>query len=245
MKKNKTIFISASSSGIGYHLASGYKDLGYNIIINGKKLSKLKKASAELGECDYFLGDISEDKNIKSLIKKIKKNYKNLDVLLCNLGSSNYKKNNLNLEYAFKYNFFSTTKLIKNSEKILKKNNSKIICISSICGVESIEGAPLGYSIAKSALNFYINLASREFAKDGITINGIVPGNILFDGSIWSKKMKNNSKKTKKYIKNNVPINKFGTPQNILSICKMITEDDNKFITGTLIKVDGGQTRSF
>ena len=219
--------------------------MGYNIIINGKNLSKLKKASADLGECDYFLGDISEDKNIKSLIKKIKKNYKNLDVLLCNLGSSNYKKNNLNFEYAFKYNFFSTTKLIKNSEKILKKNNSKIICISSICGVESIEGAPLGYSIAKSALNFYINLASREFAKDGITINGIVPGNILFDGSTWSKKMKNNPKKTKKYIKNNVPINKFGTPQNILSICKMITEDDNKFITGSLIKVDGGQTRSF
>ena len=165
--------------------------------------------------------------------------------MLCNLGSSNYKKNNLNFEYAFKYNFFSTTKLIKNLEKILKKNNSKIICISSICGVESIEGAPLGYSIAKSALNFYINLASREFAKDGITINGIVPGNILFDGSTWSKKMKNNPKKTKKYIKNNVPINKFGTPQNILSICKMITEDDNKFITGSLIKVDGGQTRSF
>ena len=57
--------------------------------------------------------------------------------------------------------------------------------------------------------------------------------------------MKNNLKKTKKYIKNNVPINKFGTPQNIFNICKMITEDDNKFITGSLIKVDGGQTRSF
>ena len=108
--------------------------------------------------------------------------------MLCNLGSSNYKKNNLNFEYAFKYNFFSTTKLIKNSEKILKKNNSKIICISSICGVESIEGAPLGYSIAKSALNFYINLASREFAKDGITINVIVPGNILLMGQLGVKK---------------------------------------------------------
>ena len=60
-----------------------------------------------------------------------------------------------------------------------------------------------------------------------------------------SKKIKNNLKKTKKYIKNNVPINKFGTPQNIFNICKMITEDDNKFITGSLIKVDGGQTRSF
>ena len=134
MKKSKTIFISASSSGIGYHLASGYRDLGYNIIINGKNLIKLKKASTNLGECDYFLGDISEDKNIKSLIKKIKKKYKYLDVLLCNLGNSNYKKNNLNFEHAFKYNFFSTTKLIKNSEKILKK-----IIVKSYVSHQSVE----------------------------------------------------------------------------------------------------------
>ena len=43
MKKNKTIFISGSSSGIGYYLAKEYIQLGYNIINNGQKFKKIKK----------------------------------------------------------------------------------------------------------------------------------------------------------------------------------------------------------
>ena len=121
---------------------------------------------------------------------------------------------------------------------------SKIICISSICGVESIEGAPIGYSIAKSALNFYIKLISRELAEIGVSINGIVPGNIYFKGSTWDLKMKKNPKKTKKYIKNNVPINKFGSTENIFKVCKMLSENNDNFITGSLFKLDGGQTKS-
>ena len=244
MHKKKTIFISASSSGIGYHLAKKYKLIGYNVIINGKNLSKLKKASVSLDHCEYFVGDLTDKKKIKTIIKEIKKKYQYIDVLICNLGSSNFKKNNDNFEHAFKYNFFSASNLIDYSKTILKKNISKIICISSICGVEYIEGAPIGYSIAKSALNFYIKLISKELAIKNITINGIVPGNIIFDGSTWDFKLKQNPKKTKKYIKDNVPMNKFGLVQNIFEVCKMITENTDNFITGSLFKLDGGQTKS-
>jgi 3-oxoacyl-[acyl-carrier protein] reductase len=244
MYKKKTVFISASSSGIGYHLAKEYKSIGYNVIINGKNISKLKKASVSLDKCSYFLGDLTDKKKIKVIIKKIKKKYKYIDVLICNLGSSNFKKNNDNFEHALKYNFFSTTNLIDYSKTILKKNVSKIICISSICGVEYIDGAPLGYSIAKSALNFYINLISKKLANKKITINGIVPGNIIFEGSTWDLKIKQNPIKTKKYIEDNVPANSFGTPKDIFEVCKMISENKSKFITGSLFKLDGGQTKS-
>jgi NAD(P)-dependent dehydrogenase (short-subunit alcohol dehydrogenase family) len=196
MYKKKTVFISASSSGIGYHLAKEYKSIGYNVIINGKNISKLKKASVSLDKCSYFLGDLTDKKKIKVTIKKI------------------------------------------------KKNVSKIICISSICGVEYIDGAPLGYSIAKSALNFYIKLISKELANKKITINGIVPGNIIFEGSTWDLKIKQNLIKTKKYIKDNVPANSFGSPKDIFEVCKMISENKSKFITGSLFKLDGGQTKS-
>ena len=56
--------------------------------------------------------------------------------------------------------------------------------------------------------------------------------------------MKKNPKKTKQYIKNNVPINKFGSTGNIFEICKMLTENTDNFITGSLFKLDGGQTKS-
>ncbi len=242
--KVKTIFISASSSGIGYYLAKDFMLLGHKVIINGKNIFKLKKASNSLGKCDYFLGDLTNEEKIESLVKTIKKKNKYIDVLICNLGNSDYKKNNSNFESALKNNFLSTVKLIDCSKKILKKNSSKIICISSICGIENIDGAPIGYSVAKSALNFYIKLISGELARSGITINGIVPGNILFEGSTWQKKMIKNPKETKLYIKNNVPMNKFGSTKDIFEICKMLSENNSKFITGSLFKVDGGQTKS-
>ena len=110
--------------------------------------------------------------------------------------------------------------------------------------MEYIDGAPMGYSIAKSALNFYIKLISKELANKNITINGIVPGNIIFKGSTWDLKTKKNPIKTKMYIKNNVPINSFGSPNDIFEVCKMVSENNSKFITGSLFKLDGGQTKS-
>ena len=109
MYKKKTVFISASSSGIGYHLAKEYKSIGYNVIINGKNISRLKEASISLGKCDYLLGDLTDKKKIEVVINKIKKKYDYIDVLICNLGNSNFEKNNNDFEHALKYNFFSTT----------------------------------------------------------------------------------------------------------------------------------------
>jgi NAD(P)-dependent dehydrogenase (short-subunit alcohol dehydrogenase family) len=244
MYKKKTVFISASSSGIGFHLAEKYKAFGYNVIINGTNRLKLKKASSILN-CDYFLGDLANIKKIKLLIKKLKKKYKYIDILICNLGNSKFNKNNTDYYHAFKYNFFSTTSLVESSKSILKKSQSKIICISSICGTESIQGAPIGYSIAKSALNFYIKLISKELAKDKISINGIVPGNIFFKGSTWDLKIQKDSKKTKNYIKQNVPLNKFGSIDDIFQVCKILSQNKSGYITGSLFKLDGGQTKSF
>ena len=243
MNKKKTVFISASSSGIGYYLAKKYKSLDYNVVINGTNKSKLKEISREL-LCDYFLGDLTQEKKIKLLVKKLKKNYGYIDLLICNLGSSNFSKNNKDFQNAFKYNFFSTTTLVENSKNILKNSKSKIICISSICGIESIEGAPLGYSLAKSALNFYIKLISKDLAKKKVSINGIMPGNILFRGSTWDLKLSKNKKKIKNYISQNVPMNEFGSVNDIFNICAMLSENDGYFMTGSLIKLDGGQTKS-
>ena len=244
MHKQKTVFISGSSSGIGFHLAKLFKEKKYIIIIHGRDYNKLKEASKKLGNCDYIAGDLTKKKNIERITLILKKKYNYIDLLICNQGNSDFKKNNLDLKFAFDNNFFSAINFITSSKKILRRNTSKIICISSICGLESINGAPLGYSVAKAALNFYIKSSCNQFAQDGISINGIVPGNIFFEGSTWHKKMIKNSRKTKKYIKENVPINKFGNVEDIFSLCKTLSDDTSNYLTGSLFKIDGGQTKS-
>jgi 3-oxoacyl-[acyl-carrier protein] reductase len=243
--QKKIIFITGSSSGIGFELAKKFLELGFEIIINSNNLKHLKKASRLLNNCKYFFGDLTNVRSLQIIFNQIKKKYKKIDFLVCNYGNSNFKKNHLDIDHAFKANFFTTVNSIYFAAPILKKNKSKIICISSICGVEMIKNSPLGYSIAKSAINNYVKGMSSILAEKGISINAVAPGNVMFKGSLWEKKIKKSAIKTKKYIKENVPINKFALIEDIFGVIRILLSQESNYITGCTYIVDGGQTKKF
>ena len=80
--------------------------------------------------------------------------------------------------------------MIEASKHELQKNNGSIVCISSICALKTIDGAPITYSVSKAALNAYIKNIAPCMAKHGVRVNGVAPGNIFFEGSVWDKKLK-------------------------------------------------------
>ena len=73
----------------------------------------------------------------------------------------------------------------------------------------------------------------------------IAPGNIFFKGGSWDQKLLKNSKKIDKMLKENVPMQRFGKPEEIADIAAFLCSNRSSFITGTIIRVDGGQTTSF
>ena len=103
----------------------------------------------------------------------------------------------------------------------------------------------MGYSVAKSALNTLVKIYSKLLSKNNISINSIAPGNLYFKGSLWEKKLKQNKIKTKNYIKNNVPINKFGKIEDVFTIIKSILYNKTNFISGSIFITDGSQTKKF
>ena len=107
MRKEKIIFISGSSSGIGYGIAKKFLDLGFKTIINGRNKKNLLKASKSLNNSPYFISDITDKQSVKLMANKIKNKFGKIDYLICNYGNSNFKKNN-------------------ESKSIRKKNMSKV-----------------------------------------------------------------------------------------------------------------------
>lgn len=246
--KKKTIFISGSSRGIGFYLAKKFiedKKEKYEVIINGSNLKNLKKASSLLENCKYYLADLTNEKKIRQLKNKLKKQKKTIDILICNYGESNKIKTHLDLSYAYKTNFFSTTNLIFNFKELLNKKNSNIICISSICGKYVIPEAPIGYSLAKSSINHFVKLINHQSEFSNVKINSIAIGNVMFKGSLWEKKLKKDKKKTSDFIKNNVPNNSFVTIDDIYTLCSLLVNKNNKALTGSTIVLDNGQSKSF
>ena len=105
-----------------------------------------------------------------------------------------------------------------------------------------MQEAPIDYSISKSALNAYVLLKSKDLARYKITLNLISPGNIFLKGNNWDKKINLNKNKVNYYIKKNVPLKKFISPEVIMKACEFIINDNESLLTGSNLVIDGGQS---
>jgi 3-oxoacyl-[acyl-carrier protein] reductase len=238
MNTNKTILITGSSKNLGNYLANFYLQKKFNVI----RVFKQKKKN--------FIGfsyscDLSNSIKVNSLFKNLKKKFKKIDLIISCAGNSKktYSVNEKikDWKFAFNNNFYSFTNLMDAYNKIYKKKPTKIIVISSIAS-SKITQAPITYSVAKSALNFYAQIKAKELAKNNIKINILLPGNILMNNNNWSKKLKSDRNLTRKYIKKNIPLNKFCTPEQISEMCDYLFGKSGDRITGSKFVIDAGES---
>ena len=247
--RGKKVFISGSSSGLGYEMAQCFGNNGAKVLLNGKDRQKLIKASNAIGNSDYFQGDVSSEESCKKIKKEIMAKYQTIDVIICNVGSGKSvpagQENITEWKRVFDLNFWSSINTIYSLIDLLEKNkNSSVICISSICGLERIQGAPITYSVAKAALNAFVQAVAPVLAESGIRINAIVPGNLMFPGSSWEKKKADDPAGIEKMLDENVPLKRFGRGCDISKAAAYLAGEDGLFITGALWKIDGGQAKS-
>lgn len=237
----KNILIAGINGSLGNFFLNFYLSKNFKVI--GLSKSKIKFKHKNLIS---FKIDLSDQKKVKSFYLKLKRKFKKIDYILSCVGRSSLNEKDKNfwingINDNLLSNIYLVEEYIENFSKL--SNNCKIILISSIAGVAPIN-APLSYSLAKSALNYYCKLKSSVLAKKNITINNISPGNILMKNNLWHKKIKLNKKKTLKYINENVPLKSFCEPQSILDICNLLFSKSGDFITGSNFLIDGGQVHN-
>ena len=197
---------------------------------------------------DYIAADVTKPDQAAYLVREIYTRYGSLNTLICNVGSGKSVAPGSETYEAwldiFHKNFFSATNVIESSVELMRKSiNPSVLCISSICGLECIDGAPITYSVAKAALNAYIKFSSRHHATSGVRINGIVPGNLMIEGTCWDHKLTSNPESTLEYIRQNVPLNKFCDPEGLVELAIFLSSSLAVACTGSLYTIDAGQSR--
>ena len=242
----QNVLITGSTSGLGYYLSELFINDNYNVFVNGSSKPKLERAKKKL-EVDGYACDVTMPNECSKLINNARKSVGNIDIIICNVGSGSSvpigEENPKEWKRMLDLNLFSTINTIDAFIKSPQKSPSSVVCISSICGHEYVPGAPATYSVAKSALNTYIKVYSKYLEGQNINLNGLVCGNILFKGSVWDKKMRLN-KNIKSSLMKDVPVKRFAKPDDIYRAIKLFTNTKNSFMSGSLLLVDGGQTRS-
>ena len=250
---NKKVLITGSSKGIGLAIARAFLREGAKVCITGRSIKQLDKSRDLLNnefasenvlskKCDFTLTN-----EIISLKNQIKENWGGIDIIVANIGDGRSTLDTIpSSEFwdkSWDINFNTALNTARVFLPLLEKSRGNLLFISSIAGLEYI-GAPVDYSTAKAALVVLSkNISNKLGAK--VRANVLAPGNILFDGGVWDKKLKNDSKVILDKIKQLVPMGRFGTVDEVADTAVFICSEKSSFTTGSVIVVDGGQTNNF
>ncbi len=241
---DKTAIVTGSSRGIGKKIAETFAENGYNVLINYNKcedlaidlMNTLKQNGCE---CEIFKADVSKFDESEKLIDFCIEKYGRIDTLINNAGISQIKLftdiTPEDWDSMIKTNLSSVFNCSKNALKyMIKEKNGSIINISSMWGISGAS-CEVHYSASKAGIIGLTKALAKEVGPSNIRVNCIAPGVIMTD------MMNGFSQEELNMIKEEIPLNTFGTPKDVADTALFLASDSSKFITGQIIGVNGGQ----
>jgi len=250
----KSVFVAGSSRGIGRAIAAAFLAEGACVAISGRDAAALKQTEEELraiypGAAILALaGDLTGERHCAAAVAAILEQWNALDVLVANIGSGSgrpgWQYDAQAWAAQYEINLFAAVRVVSQAlPAMLERKRGSIVLVSSITGIEST-AAPLGYSSAKAALLNYSKNLARQIAPEGVRVNAVAPGNVLFPGGTWERHIARDRSRVESYIADEVPMGRFGTTEEIADAVLFLGSARASFITGACLVADGGQTRS-
>ncbi len=237
--ENKNIILTGATGGIGNSIVDMLLSLKANLLITGTNIKKLDEIKSKYKNVISIPQDISAHSELEGFIDKCNKELGDkIDVLINNAGIT---KDNLTIrmnkdewDKVLDINLTSTFLLTKFAiKKMLKKKSGKIINITSVVGHTGNIGQA-NYSASKGGLLSMSKSLSLEYAKKNITVNCIAPG---FIDTAMTEKI---NEDYKNQLKSKIPLDRFGTPQDIANCTAFLCSELSNYITGETIHVNGG-----
>lgn len=243
--KDKVAIVTGGTRGIGREIALELSKEGSNIAItynsNDKKARQVVEEIQENGvKAMAVQVNVSDSEEVNSMVKTVEEELGSPDILVNNAGIT---KDNLLIRMKEKdwddvininlKGVFLCTKAI--SRSMMRKRYGKIINISSVVGLHGNAGQG-NYSASKAGIVGFTKSMASELASRGIRVNAIAPGFIQTDMTDILKE------DVKEMMLDNIPLNDFGKPKDIANLVVFLASEKADYITGEVIKVDGGMT---
>ena len=247
MTKQKIAIVTGGGTGIGLGIAKKLAAEGMVVFICGRRLEKLEAAQNEIGEnCRIAQLDMADLKSIPGFVQKIATEHGCIDVLVNNAGI-NMKKpftevTDEEFQNIITTNLVAVFALSREVAKVMLPHRSgSIIHISSMSAHYGIPKI-VAYSASKTALEGMARSMAVDLSPSGIRVNCIAPGFIVTP--MTAKAFEGDPERKAKVI-GRTPMGKMGSPEDIANAAYFLASDASGFITGEVIKVDGGNSIGF
>ena len=241
--ENKTAIITGGSKGIGKGIVEKFAQEGCNIaftyLSSESSAIEVEKNAKSYGvKVIKYKSDASNFDQSSELIENVIKDFGSYDILINNAGIT---RDNLLLrmdEDSWKkvidINLNSCFNLTKCAiREFMKKKDGVIINISSIVGVKGNAGQS-NYSASKAGINGFTKSVALELGSRNIRCNAIAPGFIETDMT-----SQGDGKLLEGWIES-IPLKRAGNVSDVANLCSYLASDKASYITGQIIKVDGG-----
>ena len=239
----KTALVTGASRGIGRAIALALAKEGYAVAVNYAGSREAAEAvrdeiTAAGGQAFILQGDVSSAEDVDRIFKTVKEEFGFLDVLVNNAGITRdslfirMKEEQWDevIDTDLKSNFLTVKAA---GAMMMRRKKGAIINIASVSGIVGNIGQ-LNYSAAKAGVIGLTKTAARELAPRGIRVNAVAPGFTLTD---MTDKIPED---VKNGMLHTIPLGRFGQAEEIAKAVAFLASDNASYITGQVLKVDGG-----
>ena len=248
--KGKVAIITGASRGIGQAISRAFAEAGADLVVSSrnKRPPELEKVAEEvhsLGRKALAIpAHVGKREDVENLVQKTLQEFGRIDILVNNAGANPILSTMVDLEEeAFEKvlevnlkGAFLTSKAV--AREMIKQGGGRIINMSSISGLRARADRTGAYCISKAAMNMMTQVMARELAPHNILVNAIAPGSIKTD---FSRVNWTDPERKAQRIRE-IELRRFGEPEEVVGIALFLASEASSFVTGEIIRVDGGQT---
>ena len=237
--KNKNVFVTGSTRGLGLAIAHRFASLGATVVLNGRS-----EISAELIDSfkDYQVkvivisGDVSQFDDAKRMVDEAIAELGSVDILVNNAGITNdklmLKMTEADFESVLKVNLTGAFNMTQSVLKpMTRARQGAIINLSSVVGLTGNVGQA-NYAASKAGLIGFTKSVAREVAARGVRVNAIAPGFIESDMTDAIPE------KMQEAILAGIPMKRIGKAEEVATVASFLAEQE--YLTGQVIAIDGG-----
>lgn len=245
MLKDKVAVVTGAGRGIGREIAKTFAGYGAKVVVNfngseERANSLVEEVKAAGGEAVAFKANVADFAEAEVLMKFAVATYGRIDILVNNAGIT---RDNLVLgmkeadfDDVININLKGTFNCIKHAYRtMMKQKYGRIINMSSVVGIEGNAGQ-VNYAASKAGVIGITKSIAKELGSRGITANAIAPGFIKTDMTDAL------SDKAKEAMLDHITVKRLGEVSDIAETAAFLASDNASYITGQVIKVDGGMS---
>lgn len=245
MLKDKVAVVTGAARGIGREIAKTFAGYGAKVVVNyngseERANSLVEEIKAAGGDAVAFKANVSDFAQAEALIKFATEQYGRVDILVNNAGITRDKlvlgMKEEDFDDVINTNLKGTFNCIKHVYRVMMKQKyGRIINMSSVVGIEGNAGQ-VNYAASKAGVVGLTKSIAKELGSRGVTANAIAPGFIQTDMTDAL------SDKQKEAMLDHIAVKRLGEVSDIAETVAFLASDKASYITGQVIKVDGGMS---